>query len=390
MLSPLFRKVWKQFNEFWENNRASISSSNLKRQKIRLALIAIGIFFILQITLSWFITDAPSPSKRVSLESDNPRENIAPSDLERTVQQAHIDLLASKNTENKLLIETMKNTVEKQEEMLQLFLRAQMDLEDQIQNVRQESDQKILKTQKQQNALFDTLSQGISPADKAKSSLKIISPDRKLKTTKNYIPSGSFFDATMIGGVDVSTSLLSQTNLRPVLFYVTNIAQLPNMSDSDIQYCHVLCGAYGDLSAERAYMRTEQLSCVRKNGKIIDIPIQGYVTDESGKDGVRGSVVLRENDLLTKSFFAASFGAIGNLAEAAGAREGSSENMDWQQSMQSTLIQGAGTAVKRSANRLEDYLIKRLEAISPTIQVQAGRKLNIVITQGFFTDEILE
>ena len=51
---------------------------------------------------------------------------------------------------------------------------------------------------------------------------------------------------------------------------------------------------YGDISAERAYIRTENLSCVRHDGRTLEVKIHGSIFGEDGKVGVRGRLVSKQ------------------------------------------------------------------------------------------------
>ena len=62
-------------------------------------------------------------------------------------------------------------------------------------------------------------------------------------------------------------------------------AVLPNQFRSKVKECFVVGAGYGDVSSERAYIRTESLSCITRDGTAIDVPIKGYVAGEDGKAG---------------------------------------------------------------------------------------------------------
>lgn len=55
-------------------------------------------------------------------------------------------------------------------------------------------------------------------------------------------------------------------------------------------------GSPGDVSSERAIVRTRNISCL-KDGKTIDMPIKGHVSFR-GKNGIKGEVVMRNGKIL--------------------------------------------------------------------------------------------
>ena len=70
---------------------------------------------------------------------------------------------------------------------------------------------------------------------------------------------------------------------------------------SKIKECFVVGAGYGDVSSERAYIRTESLSCVTRDGTAIDVPIKGYVAGEDGKAGMRGRLVSKQGQFLANA-----------------------------------------------------------------------------------------
>ena len=81
---------------------------------------------------------------------------------------------------------------------------------------------------------------------------------------------------------------LAQRNPQPVLLRLMDNAVLPNQFRSKVKECFVVGAGYGDVSSERAYIRTESLSCITREGTAIDVPVKGYVAGEDGKAGMRG------------------------------------------------------------------------------------------------------
>ncbi|MDA6772020.1 hypothetical protein OSL47_26555, partial [Escherichia coli] len=64
---------------------------------------------------------------------------------------------------------------------------------------------------------------------------------------------------------------------------------LQNSKTYDATGCFVGLEAWGDVSSERAIVRTRNISCL-KDGKTIDMPIKGHVSFR-GKNGIKGEVV---------------------------------------------------------------------------------------------------
>ena len=203
------------------------------------------------------------------------------------------------------------------------------------------------------------------------------------RTAGNYMPSGSFTRAVLLGGLDAPTGGQSQKNPQPVLLRLTDNAILPNRFRFRVKECFVVGAGYGDLSSERAYIRTETLSCVTHAGQAIDIPIKGYVAGEDGKAGMRGRLVSKQGQLLANALTAGIASGIGHAFQQSATSVsvsplGSTATVN--QGEQFTA--GIGTGVGRALDRLAQYYITLAEKVFPVIEVDAGRMVDVVITQG--------
>ncbi|MDA0345438.1 MAG: hypothetical protein O3C54_05700, partial [Proteobacteria bacterium] len=130
-----------------------------------------------------------------------------------------------------------------------------------------------------------------------------------------YLPAGSYVDAIVIKGADASVGIESQSNPIPFEFRVTGKAVTALYKGKpqkvDIEGCTVTGSATGDLSSERGYIQLLTMTCSRSEGKVFEVDVKGSVTSK-GKTGIRGTVVSREGDLITKSFLAGLVGGIGS------------------------------------------------------------------------------
>ena len=102
------------------------------------------------------------------------------------------------------------------------------------------------------------------------------------RTVSTFLPV-SFTRGTLLGGLDAPTGGQSQSNPHPVLIRLSDNAFLPNRFRAEYRECFVVAAGYGDISSERAYLRTESLSCVRTDGATLEVKIQGSIYGEDGK-----------------------------------------------------------------------------------------------------------
>lgn len=209
------------------------------------------------------------------------------------------------------------------------------------------------------------------------------------RAQKSYVPSGTFFRVVLLGGIDAPTGGESQTaNPHPVLMRVADMAQLPNRVRQNFKECFITGTGYGDLSSERAMIRTEQLSCVDKDGKAIDIAIKGWIAGEDGKAGIRGRLVSKQGAVLKNALISGVLSGLGQgFTTAATATTttalGTVSSVSNGKQLQSALGSGAGNAF----DRLAQYYIKLADKMFPVIEVDAGRRGDVVLLKGFTIGE---
>lgn len=202
------------------------------------------------------------------------------------------------------------------------------------------------------------------------------------KTVKKlpYIPSGSFAKSILIEGADANASVTGNESTVPMQIRLIGKVEMPNSKMYDLTGCFVGLEAWGDVSSERAIVRTRNISCL-KNGNTIDQPIKGHVSF-MGKNGVKGEVVMRNGKIL-------------GWAGAAGFLDGIGEGMKSVATpsvgIGATASVGAGDVFKsglggggsKAAQTLSDYYIKRAEQYHPVIPIGAGNEVTVVFQDGF-------
>ncbi len=211
--------------------------------------------------------------------------------------------------------------------------------------------------------------------------------NKNLKTVDNTIPAGAFAGAVMVGGVDASTSIQASNDPRPVLLRVTDHGTLPRKFKSDLCGCHVLAACYGDISSERVYMRLEKLTCTeRKTGEVVEMTVNGYVAGEDGRAGLRGVVVDRAGESMRNAAIGGFLSGMGNfLSQSHNPVTFSLANGLAQTNPMTNpemLKFGAAKGASGALDKYAEFYIKRAEQMQPVIQVQAGRRVDIVFTQG--------
>jgi len=197
-----------------------------------------------------------------------------------------------------------------------------------------------------------------------------------------YLPTGTSLRVVMLNGLDAPTGGQSQQNPMPVNFLVDAPAQLPNGVKANLKGCFITGNGHGDLSAERAYIRLDRLSCVDEDGGAIDVAIRGYVSGEDGKTGVRGKVISKTGQVLANAILVGTLGGFGE-----GLRQSATQTNNYGAIGQTTEVQnpwsyGIGSGVGKAMDRVAQYYIKLAEKLFPVIEVDGGRTVDVVLTRG--------
>lgn len=226
----------------------------------------------------------------------------------------------------------------------------------------------------------------VQPGSTGGSAAKPDKGDVSKGSVDTYLPV-SFTRGIMLGGLDAPTGGNAQSNPHPVLIRLEDNAVLPNRFRSNVRECFVIAAGYGDIASERAYMRTESLSCVRNDGSALEVKIQGSVFGEDGLVGVRGRLVTKQGQMLANALLAGLISGFGQglsnyNTTVSQSTFGTVSTTEGSQSFR----QGIGTGVGKALDRLANYYIKLAESTFPIIEVGAGRSVDVVITKGVRID----
>lgn len=210
---------------------------------------------------------------------------------------------------------------------------------------------------------------------------KTFSYDRGNKGKKlPYIPSGSFAKSKLIEGADANASVTGNESTVPMSLRIVGHVEMPNSKTYDLIGCFVGLEAWGDVSSERAIVRTRNLSCI-KGGKTIDQPIKGHVSF-MGKNGIKGEVVMRNGKILGFAWGAGLLDGIGQGTQTASQPSvglGATASLGAADVMK----MGLGGGASKAAQTLGDYYIKRAEQYHPVIPIGAGNEVTVVFQDGF-------
>jgi conjugal transfer pilus assembly protein TraB len=202
----------------------------------------------------------------------------------------------------------------------------------------------------------------------------------------NTIPPGSFAQGVLLSGVDASTSTSASANPEPVLIELTDSGDLSRYFTSTVNGCRVTASSYGVLSKERVMMRLEKLSCIEvATGEVMTTEVDGYVSGEDGKLGLRGTVVDRAGDHVRAAMLGGFLSSFGNFLAASSnpvtfaSQTGLAQITPMHGS--ELMKHGAAKGASGALDKYTEFYIKRAEQLEPVIQIGAGRIVQVVFNK---------
>jgi conjugal transfer pilus assembly protein TraB len=204
-----------------------------------------------------------------------------------------------------------------------------------------------------------------------------------------FIPAGSIFSGTLLTGMDAPCGQAAKRDPFPVLLRVKRLAILPNRYTADVRECFLVASGYGDLSSERAYLRSERFSCIREDGKALETRVEMFATGEDGKAGIRGRLVSKQGAIIGRALlagfmegFSKIFGKTPVLSIDTG-QQGLRSTTPFQRNLSKDSMEAAGIAGMGNAlDNLSRYYLDMAKAIFPVVEIDAGREVDFILVSG--------
>ena len=203
-----------------------------------------------------------------------------------------------------------------------------------------------------------------------------------------YLPSGTFAKARLLNGATAPTRGQGSGNPVPVLLELTDSAVMPNLYRSGIKRCFVTANATGELASERVLVRLDRLSCIDENGGAVDKKLQGYVSGEDGKTGLRARLVTKSGQAIANALFTGTLSDLGKAVSLAAENQTTSITGTVSTSVTNPWRAGIGEGTSHAMDRITDYYLKLASDMFPVLEVDSGREVEIVISNGLSIDRI--
>jgi conjugal transfer pilus assembly protein TraB len=206
---------------------------------------------------------------------------------------------------------------------------------------------------------------------------------KKKEPVKIYLPP-SFMEGTLLSGMYAPANEGGKGEPLPGLIRIKNLAILPNSVKADLKGCFVIIEGHGSLFDERAHIRLDTLSCLAKNGEsVIDQKVKGYVVDQDGFVGLRGTVVSKMGAAVARSLFAGFVAGFGDaVAQSTTITSisplGTTQTFNTDEAAKA----GVGKGVSQAGHDLEKFLLDLGKQAIPAVEVGAMRPVTVVISEG--------
>ncbi len=220
--------------------------------------------------------------------------------------------------------------------------------------------------------------------------------ERQRKKLINFIPAGTILKATLINGMYAPTMGKGKESPYPAILQTWDLAFLPNNVRKDLAGCFVLGEAFGELSDSRVHIRLSKISCISSDEKwVLQKSIKGFVNGDDGKVGVAGKTVANFGRLtltvLLSEFLSSAgeavkaatqvntYNPLGGVTTTVGGTAGD------------IALAAAGSGIGESASMLSEFYLDIMKEMSPVIEVNSRREVEIVIEDGaeLLTDDFI-
>lgn len=194
-----------------------------------------------------------------------------------------------------------------------------------------------------------------------------------------HIPAGSLAEATLVTGVYAPV----EGGALPVQMRLDAAWIGPNRSRVPISEGFLIGKAEGEANSRRVLIQLAKLSYVGADGKTIEVPINGYATDDDGVLGISGTYVWRVQETMA---LAGGAGFISGAAEALSRRETTSTLNPLggaTEIVTGDVVKFAGfRGASRASEEFEKLVVDRLRQVVPAIYVPNARKITVLLLDG--------
>ena len=351
----------------------------LKQKKLYVFILG-GLVVVIGGVIFWMSDDDQTPKQTQQQQFDAPSRDVKPENIRLASVEQISDVLSDRLQaleksfinlkEEKITVEAEKGKLAEETENLKIKINS---LQYELHSKPSPSETVSF----QPNSLLEPETP----------SLKVWEPLEK-NDDRNVlfeIPAGTVVKAILVSGADCSVAVQKPTGPNMVLLRPLDNGKLPRNIRVPLKGSVIIGNAIGDIASERVYIRAERMTLVERNGSFTETELTAYVSGEDGREGLRGVVVDRSGQIITRAAFASFLSGVSQTVQATLNNQtieklaevnGKKTILDIDL-YRNSAFQGGTTAL----DKLSEYYIKRAEQLQPAIQIAAGRVVDVIFTK---------
>jgi len=194
-----------------------------------------------------------------------------------------------------------------------------------------------------------------------------------------YLPAGTTLKGTVINSFPAP---VGGEKFPAVLIELDGHARLPNNYRLDLSRCLVIAKGEGSYVLERAKLETYKLSCILKNGKVIEALPKGMViSGEDGLEGVKGKFLnVNREQLLTYFGGTTLSGFFSALQQGQITKQ--STVFGTTTDIKNEFLYALYGSLAQTWNEFAKFYLEEAKKIVPVVVVQGGTPVYIVLVDG--------
>ncbi len=194
-----------------------------------------------------------------------------------------------------------------------------------------------------------------------------------------YLPAGATLKGRIINSFPAP---VGGERFPAVLIELDGYARLPNNYRLDLSRCLVIAKGEGSYVLERAKLETYKLSCILKNGKVIEVSPKGMViSGEDGLEGVKGKFLnVNREQLLTYFGGATLSGFFSALQQGQITRFNTPFGTTTD--IKNEFLFALYGSLAQTWNEFAKFYLEQAKKIVPVVVVQAGVPVYVVLVDG--------
>jgi conjugal transfer pilus assembly protein TraB len=194
-----------------------------------------------------------------------------------------------------------------------------------------------------------------------------------------YLPAGATLKGRIINSFPAP---IGGERFPAVLIELDGYARLPNNYRLDLSRCLVIAKGEGSYVLERAKLETYKLSCILRNGKVIEVSPKGMViSGEDGLEGVKGKFLnVNREQLLTYFGGTTISGFFSALQQGQITRQ--TTPFGTTTDIKNDFLFALYGSLAQTWNEFAKFYLEQAKNIVPVVVVQAGVPVYIVLVDG--------